>query len=82
MYLHTIMFCTLANEFSIPMGAGNVFTRKNVLYTLWYNLPLWAPIFTVITEVWPRANLAVFTNNLIVIIEVVLIEVLLIEGLL
>ena len=36
--------------------------------------PLWAPIFTMIKEVWPHANRAVVTNNLTVIIEVVFIE--------
>ena len=38
------------------------------------------PIFTVITEVWPRANRAVVTNNSSVIIEVLLIKAVLIEG--
>ena len=33
-----------------------------------------APIFTIITEVWHRANRAVVTNNSTVIIEVMLIE--------
>ena len=42
--------------------------------------PLPAPIFTVITEVWPRANRAVVTNNSTVRIKVVLIEVVLIKG--
>ena len=36
--------------------------------------PLQAPIFTMTTEVWPHANRAVVTNNLIVIIEVMLIQ--------
>ena len=35
--------------------------------------PLRAPIFTGITNVWPRSNQAVVTNNSTVIIEVVLI---------
>ena len=34
--------------------------------------PLLSPIFTVITEVWPRANQAQVTNNSTVIIEAVL----------
>ena len=41
---------------------------------------LWAPIFFMITEGWPRANRAMVTNNLTLIIEVVLIDVVLIEG--
>ena len=35
---------------------------------------LQAPIFIMITEVWPHANQAMVTNNSTVIIEVVLIE--------
>ena len=36
-------------------------------------------IFTMITEVWPRANRAIVTNNSTMIIEVMLIEALLIQ---
>ena len=43
-------------------------------------IALKAPIFTVITEIWPCANQVMVTNNLTVIIEVVLIKVVLIEG--
>ena len=39
-----------------------------------------APFFTEVTEVWPRANWAVVTNNLSTIIEVVQIDVALVEG--
>ena len=45
-------------EFSL---VGQIFTLR-------------VPIFIVITEVWPRANRAMVTNNLTVIIDVVLIE--------
>ena len=43
-----------------------IYTCKNVFYTRWYDLiQFGAPIFTMITEVWPRANCAVVTNNLL-----------------
>ena len=54
-----------------------LYTRSNVFYSHGCNKFLWtiftladtiAPIFTMITEVWPHANWAVVTNNLIVII--------------
>ena len=38
--------------------------------TILYRYRLWAPVFTVITEVWPSANRAVVTNNLTFIIGV------------
>ena len=74
MYLHARMFCTLAHSSSIPMGA--MYLRARTFYTLCDRIlyPLQAPIFTVITKVWNRANRAIATNNLTVIIEVVLIE--------
>ena len=40
-------------------------TFKNVLYTLWYEVH---------SEIWPRANRAVVTNNSTMVIEIVLIE--------
>ena len=60
----------------------NVFIHARTYFTLADTIlyPWQAPIFTVITEVWPRANQAMVTNNLIVIIEVVQIKVMLIEG--
>ena len=73
-FIHTRMFCTPPHITSIPVGvmylhAGTFCTLSDtILY------PLRAPIFTVITEVWVRANRAVVTNNLTVIIEVELIE--------
>ena len=65
--LMILLLCTLAHMSSIH--ARTFFTLAD---TMLY--PLWVPIFTVITEVWPHANQAVFKNNLTVIIEVVLIE--------
>ena len=41
---------------------------------------LWAPIFTVITEVWPRANQAMVTNKSTVIFKVMLIDAMLITD--
>ena len=61
----------------------NFFTHRIKLQIKFLPQPELLPaerIFTVITEVWPRANRAVVTNNSIVIIEVVLIDVMLIEG--
>ena len=59
----------------------NVFIRKSIfLHSLIWSYPLWAPIFTVITKVWPYANRAVVTNNLTLIIEVVLIKGFLYHG--
>ena len=80
MYLHARTFCTLAHTTSIPVCAMYLYagTFCTLSDTILY--PLRAPIFTVTTEVWPRAYLAVITNNYNVRIEVVLIEVVLIEG--
>ena len=59
----------------------NVFTCKNVLYTLWYDLiPIAGANFYRDNRSLAPANRAMFTNNLIVIIEIVLTEVMLIEG--
>ena len=67
--------CTLAYTFSIPIGAMYIYTCKNVfILTDMILYPLPAPIFTMITEVWPHANWAVVTTNLTVIINVGLIE--------
>ena len=55
---------------SIHMGAINFYMQEH-FFTLADTI---APIFSVITKVWPRANRAVVTNNLIVIIKAVLIE--------
>ena len=67
-----------------------LYTCSHVFYSHGYNkflhertfftLVTIAPIFTMITEVWPRANRAVVTNNSTVISEVVLIKAVLIEG--
>ena len=55
----------------------NVFTCKNILYTLWYNLiPIVGTNFYCDNQSLARANCAVVTNNLTMIIEVVLIDVL------
>ena len=59
--------CTVAHTSTIPMGA----IHARTLFTLADTI---TPMFTVITEVWPRANRAVATNNSPVIIKVVLIE--------
>ena len=77
MYLYARTFCTLAHMTSIPVGVMYLHARtfSTLSDTILY--PLWAPIFTVITEVWPSANRAVVTNNSTVIIEVVLIKVML-----
>ena len=54
----------------------NVFIHARMFFTLADTILCQSrvPIFTAITEVWPRANRALVTNNLTVIIEVVLIE--------
>ena len=67
--------CTFTHMFSIPMGAMYLNMQERFFTltdTILYSL--WILIFTVITEVWPRANRAAVTNNSTVIIEVVLIE--------
>ena len=75
MYLvHARTFCTLAHTTSIPMGAMYLHARTFCTLSDMILFLLRAPIFTVITEVWPRANWAMVTNNLTMIIEVVLIE--------
>ena len=69
MYLHARMFCTLAYMTFIPLGAMYFMQELSVFSdTILYRL--WAPVFTVITEVWPSANRAVVTNNLTFKIEV------------
>ena len=73
-YLHARTFFTLADTTSIPMGAMYLHARKFCTLSDTFLCPLRATIFTVINEVWPRANWAVVTNNLTVIIEVVLIK--------
>ena len=55
----------------------NKFLLARTFFTL---TDMIAPIFTLITEVCPRANRAVVTNNSAVIIEVMLIEAVLIDG--
>ena len=75
MYLHARMFCTLSYVFY--SHGCNKFLHERIFFTLADTI---TPIFTVITKVWPCANRAVVTNNLIVIIEVMLIKALLIEG--
>ena len=83
MNLHARMFCTLAHTTSIPVGAMYLHARTFWPLAHTTSIPVGAmylhartfctPAHT-ITEVWPRANLAVVTNNLTVIIEVMLIE--------
>ena len=41
---------------------------------------LWASFFTVVTDVWSRANWAMVTNDLTTIIEVAKIDVALVYG--
>ena len=57
MYLHARMFCTLTHTSSILMGAMYLYMQER-FFTLADMIlyQLWAPIFTVITKVWPRAN--------------------------
>ena len=55
--LMILLPCTLAHTSSIPMGAIN-FTCKNIFFTRW----MITAIFTVLTEVWPRANRAITTQ--------------------
>ena len=43
-------------------------------------LPYWLKKITAVTDVWPRANWAIVTNNLTAIIEVVQIDVAIVEG--
>ena len=74
MYLHARTFCTLAHTTSIPVGAMYLHARTFCTLSDTILYPLQAPIFTMITKVWPCANWAVVTNNLTVIIEVVIIE--------
>ena len=45
----------------------NKFLHARTFFTLAYTIAI---IFAVITEVWPRTNRAMVTNNLIVITEV------------
>ena len=70
MYLHARMFCTLAHTASIPEGVMYLHARTFCALSDTILYPLRAPIFTVITEVWPGANQAVVTNNSTMIIEV------------
>ena len=65
---------TLAHMTSIPVGVMHLHARTFCTLSDTILYPLRVPIFTVITEVWPRANRAVVTNNLTMIIEVVLIK--------
>ena len=55
----------------------NKFLHARTFFTLADTI---APIFMVITQVRPRANQAVVTNNSTVIIKVMLIKAVLIEG--
>ena len=55
----------------------NKFLHAIIFFTL---TDMIVPIFTVITEVWPRANRVVVTNNSTAIIEVMLIGAMLIDG--
>ena len=63
--------CIYMLLFPSSMGAINFYMNKHFLHE---------QIFTVITEVRPRANRAMATNNSTVIIKVMLVEVVLIEG--
>ena len=51
---------------SIPMGAISFYMQEH-FFTLADTI---TPIFTMITEVWPCANQAMFTNNYTVLTEV------------
>ena len=73
-YLHGRTFWTLSHTTSIPVGAIYLHARTFCTLSDTILYPLRAPIFTMITEVWPCANLAVVTNNSTMIIQVVLIE--------
>ena len=75
MYLHARTFCTLAHTTSIPVSAMYLPARTFCTLSDTILYPLQATIFTVITEVSPRANRAVVTNNLSMIIEVMLIDI-------
>ena len=71
--LMILLPCTLAHTSSIPMGAINFYIQEHFLHSLLIQLhqflPI-APILTVLTEVWPRANRAMVTNNLTVLTKV------------
>ena len=64
----------LGRTSSIPMGAMYLHARMFCTLSDMILYPLQAPIFAVITEVWPCANQAM------VIIKVMLIDVVLIKG--
>ena len=59
MYLHARMFCTLAHTTSIPVGAMYLHARTLCTLSDTILFPFRAPIFTVITKVWPCANCSV-----------------------
>ena len=59
----------------IELNCKITFLLRTEFSSAWRIFTLQAPIFTLITKVWPPANQAVVTNNLTVIIEVVLINV-------
>ena len=55
-YLHAKMCLTLAHTTSIPVGAMYLHARTFCTLSDMILYPLRAPIFTVITEIWPHAN--------------------------
>ena len=65
--------CTLTHTSSILMGAINFYMQEHFLHSLLTRsrqfLPI-APILTMLTKVWPRANWAMVTNNLTVLTKV------------
>ena len=71
-FIHARTFFTFADTTYILMGAMYLHARTFCTLSDKILYPLWAQIFTVITEVWPCANRAMVTNNLTVIIEVFL----------
>ena len=71
-----IYFCPVHSLIRLYFHWCNVFIHARTFFTLAGTIlyQLWSPSFTVINEVWQRANRAVVTNNWAMIIEVMLIE--------
>ena len=65
-----LLLCTLTDTSSIPMGAINFYMKEHFLPSLLIRSHTIAPILTMLTEVWPRANRAMVTNNSTVLTEV------------
>ena len=73
-FIQVRMFFTLPDTTSIPIGAMYLHARTFCPLSDTILYPLQAPIFTVITEVWPHANWSLVTNDSTVIVELMLIE--------